>query len=150
MKIAFLRYLLFVTCALLIFLIYHRQKEQESGACVKGAFLFGLPAFGKPLEYMGGVISFINSVRDKTGVWPEGGQVRAQADGLFFYYATTPEDFQLAWWSGETAWVYVFSTNTYYETREDISRSGWYDPESGAFLGFEAATAQGKQVVRLR
>ena len=150
MKTIILRYLLLVTCIVLIFLIYHRQKEQESGACIEGAFLFGLPAFGKPLKRMGGVIEFITDTHAKTGVWPEGGQLPVSAGELFFYYTKTPEDFQLAWWSGETAWVYVFSTNTYYETREDISRFGWYDPEKGAFLGFEDAAAQGKQVVRLR
>ena len=90
--------------------------------------LFGLGRTGSPEAVLGGIVDRINSSYRETGRFPEAEAVSKMLPSgrMFLYYSFTEDRYQLAYWSGETAWIYDSATDSYYETEKDMIREKWY------------------------
>lgn len=111
----------------LLFLVACNEKNsRKEYPC---GFL-GLGKVGDPEEGMGSLVNYINAAYEKEEIFPAAREVisRLPANKLFLYYSKTTDNYQLAYWSGETTWIYDFKTNSYYETKKDMSHEKWFYP----------------------
>jgi hypothetical protein len=92
----------------------------------------GLSSYGDPEKTLNLHIDYIKSYYAKNNTFPLREQMKKRMsisykDTLWRYYAYSESEksFQLAYWTGETTWVYDSKTNIFYEIGSDIDT--WFD-----------------------
>lgn len=118
-----------VAGALLSLLIAYRQ----AGPDVYGAGLFSWPSMGRPKTILEPAVRLIAAHRAAHGAFPDADAVAAATPHArnVIFYTTASDAYQLAYWSGETTWVYDSRSEHYVETREDIAKRDWFaDPRT--------------------
>ena len=128
------KYLLYAAC---LFFLFQGCTEGPSRKEFPCGFL-GLGRVGNPDSVMGHIVDRINDIYKKDGKFPDSGKVMGMLPPgkMFIYYSFVEDKYQLAYWSGETTWIYDSETDSYYETEEDMIREKWY-PVRDSFVDME-------------
>ena len=117
---------LFLSLMTVIFFIYgcSESKSRKEYPC---GFL-GLGRVGHPDLVMGNIVNRINNIYKEKGIFPNAEIIfhMLPSDKMFIYYSFADNNYQLAYWSGETTWIYNFDTDSYYETEKDMIREKWF------------------------
>lgn len=112
---------------LLCLLFFGCQKKED----VVGIGFFGYPFFGDPDKAMRNIVQYIESCDKNVETYKKMRSfIPANAGFIYFSFEPVNYSFQLAWWSGETTWVYDSREKKYYETKEDLMHSSWYTIEN--------------------
>lgn len=121
---------LLLSLIIMIFIVAGCKDENKNDFKIYKTGLFGLSSVGKPQDVLLDVIIFIKNHKSANGKFPNGEIIAKKLlskQELFFYYSFNATDFQIAYWSGETTWVYDSKTNAFYETTKDIAKIKWFD-----------------------
>lgn len=110
-------------CLLFCLLLSGCKKKED----IVGIVFLGYPAFGNPDKAMRNIVQYIESCDKNVETYKTIGRFIPKNTG-FIYFSFEPVNcsYQLAWWSGETTWVYDSREKKYYETKEDLMHKSWY------------------------
>lgn len=111
-------------CAIIIsFFLIGCEKHSD----VKGAGWLGYPSFGSPdiilrntVDKIDPIVHYPCDFKKIQSLIPKNSRF------IYFSYDTESNSYQLAWWSGETTWVYSSKEKKYYETKQDLMNASWY------------------------
>ncbi len=91
----------------------------------------GWSSYGDPEKSMEAPINYVLSYKKTNNKFPSTEEVKKRMLGkklrfIFYSYSSDNDCFQVAWWSGETTWIYDSRTNIYYETTLDMMHERWF------------------------
>ena len=124
-----------ISMALIAFLM---DKKPATGQAASNIHpLPNLQSMGDPVKEVEIVKNIISVFKERDGIYPKYSKIKlsVSADDIpnCLFYSYNKNGYQLAIWSGETAWIYNSANDSYYEFNQDVASYAWYDPESNTF-----------------
>ncbi len=111
---------------LFLFILLCTGCEKQNNNVI-GLGFWNLPAYGNPIEEMQDIIKLIDGCDKNPKSYNKLKKIIPKDRGfLFIVFDSVNYSYQLAWWSGETTWVYDSNTKKYYETKSDLMNCNWY------------------------